>query len=163
MQRIRVIFPDCHLVVVGEGILRASSAALVDKLGMREYVQFQGAMPHDEVLKLMPTADVFVHCSNREGLGIAIMEAMGAGLPVVASRVGGVPDLVRQGETGFMLSPDDVEGYAERIITLLRNDQVRRQLGANGRSFAEKYLSKDTILSQTEKVYQDVLHERQDN
>jgi glycosyltransferase involved in cell wall biosynthesis len=62
-----------------------------------------------------------------------------------------------------MLSPDDVEGYAERILTLLRNDQVRRQLGANGRSFAEKYLSKDTILSQTEKVYQDVLHERQDN
>jgi glycosyltransferase involved in cell wall biosynthesis len=109
---------------------------------------------------MLPTADLLIHCSEHEGLGLAIMEAMGAGLPVVASRVGGVPDLVCEGETGFMLSPDDVEGYAERIIALLKNDQLRKELGNKGRKFAEKYLNKDTILSQTEKVYQDVLNER---
>ena len=107
---------------------------------------------------MLPNANVFVHCSNHEGLGIAIMEAMGAGLPVVASRVGGVPDLVFEGKTGFMLAPDDVEGYAERILALLKNDQLRTHLGANGRSFAEKYLNKHSILSQTEIVYEELLH-----
>ena len=160
MQHIREIYPDCHLLIVGEGILRVSAAALVDKLGMQEYVHFLGAVSHDQVLKLMPTADVFVHCTNREGLGIAIMEAMAAALPVVASGVGGVADLVHEGKTGFMLSPDDVEGYADRVILLLQDDQLRKKFGHNGRNFAVKHLNKDAILFQTEKVYQDVLNER---
>jgi glycosyltransferase involved in cell wall biosynthesis len=88
------------------------------------------------------------------------MEAMGAGLPVVASGVGGVTDLVQEGETGFMLSSDDVEGYAEKILALLEDDLIRKKLGEKGRRFAEKYLNRDAILAQTEKVYQDILHER---
>jgi glycosyltransferase involved in cell wall biosynthesis len=151
---------DCHLVVAGDGKLRSSYERLAEELVIRTHVHFQGSVPHSQVLQMLPTADLLIHCSEHEGLGLAIMEAMGAGLPVVASRVGGVPDLVCEGETGFMLSPDDVEGYAERIIALLKNDQLRKELGNKGRKFAEKYLNKDTILSQTEKVYQDVLNER---
>jgi glycosyltransferase involved in cell wall biosynthesis len=162
MHRVVEIAKDCQLFLVGEGNLRSSLESLTDELDLSSHVHFCGPLPRDQVLAMLPNADVFVHCSNHEGLGIAIMEAMGAGLPVVASRVGGVPDLVHEGKTGFMLSPDDVEGYADRIISLLKNDQLRKQLGANGRSFAEKYLNKDAILSQTEKVYQDALHERKD-
>lgn len=158
MQRVVVIAKDCHLFLVGEGNLRSSLEILADELDLSSHVHFCGPLPRDQVLAMLPNADVFVHCSNHEGLGIAIMEAMGAGLPVVANRVGGVLDLVYEGETGFMLSPDDVEGYADRIISLLKNDQLRKQLGTSGRSFAEKHLNKEAILSQTEKVYQDVLH-----
>ena len=106
---------------------------------------------------MLQCADVFVHCSDHEGLGMAIMEAMGAGLPVVASRVGGVPDLVREGETGFMIPPDDVEKYAEKVLLLLKNDQLRQELGSNARHFAEKHLNKQTILAQLETVYGEIL------
>lgn len=151
-------YGDCNLEVVGEGKLRPSLEALAKTLGIITHVHFQGSVPHPQVLQMLHRADLCVHCSNHEGLPVAIMEAMGAGLPVVASSVGGVPDLVREGETGFVLSPDDVEGYAERIISLLKNDQLRKELGSKGRNFAEKHLNKDTILSQIEKVYDDLLH-----
>ena len=149
---------NCHLVLIGEGNLRPSLEALAERLGIGDHVHFRGAIPPDQISQMLQSADVFVHCSDHEGLGLAIMEAMGAGLPVVASRVGGVPDLVREGVTGFMISSDDAEGYAQRILSLLEDDQLRKQLGANGRSFATKHLNKNTILSQLERVYREVLN-----
>jgi len=157
MQKVREMYADCRLVLIGEGSLLPSLEALADELGLKKHVNFLGALPHEEVLKMLQGADVFVHCSDHEGLGMAIMEAMGAGLPVVASRVGGVPDLVREGETGFMILPDDVEKYAEKIILLLKNDQLRKKLGSNARHFAEKHLNKQTILAQLETVYREIL------
>jgi glycosyltransferase involved in cell wall biosynthesis len=157
MQKVREIYADCRLVLIGEGNLRPALEALADELGLRKHVHFCGSLPHEEVLKMLQCADVFVHCSDHEGLGMAIMEAMGAGLPVVASRVGGVPDLVREGETGFMIPPDDVEKYAEKILLLLKNDQLRQELGTNARHFAEKHLNKQTILAQLETVYGEIL------
>jgi glycosyltransferase involved in cell wall biosynthesis len=157
MQKVREMYADCRLVIIGEGNLLPSLEALADELGLKKHVNFLGALPHEEVLKMLQGADVFVHCSDHEGLGMAIMEAMGAGLPVVASRVGGVPDLVREGETGFMIPPDDVGKYAEKILLLLQNDKLRQKLGTNARHFAEKHLNKQTILAQLETVYGEIL------
>jgi len=157
MQKVTEMYADCRLVLIGEGNLRPSLEALADELGLRKHVHFCGALPHEEVLQMLQGADIFVHCSDYEGLGMAIMEAMGAGLPVVASRVGGVPDLVLEGETGFMIPPDDVEKYAEKILLLLKNDQLRQKLGSNARYFAEKHLNKQTILAQLETVYGEIL------
>jgi glycosyltransferase involved in cell wall biosynthesis len=157
LQRVTEIYAECRLIIIGEGNLRPSLEALADELGLKKHVSFCGALPHEEVLEMLQGADVFVHCSDHEGLGMAIMEAMGAGLPVVASRVGGVPDLVREGETGFLIPPDDVEKYAEKILLLLKNDQLRQKLGTNARHFAEKHLNKQTILAQLETVYEELL------
>jgi glycosyltransferase involved in cell wall biosynthesis len=157
MQKVTEMYADCRLVLIGEGTLRPSLEALADELGLRKHVHFCGALPHEEVLQMLKCADVFVHCSDYEGLGMAVMEAMGAGLPVVASRVGGVPDLVLEGKTGFMIPPDDVERYAEKILLLLKNDQLRQELGSNARRFAEKHLNKQTILAQLETVYGEIL------
>ena len=154
---------DCHLIVAGDGELRASLERLAEELSIKTHVHFQGAVPHPQILQMLGSADLLVHCSENEGLGLAIVEAMGAGLPVVASGVGGVPELVSEGTTGFMLWPDDVDGYAEKILEMLANDSARKQLGDNARSFAEEHLSREAILVQTEKVYQDVLHERKGN
>ena len=157
MRKVTEMYEDCQLVLIGEGNLRPSLEALADELGVRKHVHFCGAPPHEEVLKMLPCADVFVHCSEYEGLGMAIMEAMGAGLPVVASRVGGVSDLVREGETGFMIPPDDVETYGEKMLLLLNNDQLRHELGSKARHFAEKHLNKQAILAQLETVYGEIL------
>ena len=159
MQAVREvigIYPHCHLLIIGEGDLRPSLEALADELGISKHVKFCGALAHVEVLRILQSADIFVHCSDYEGLGIAIMEAMGASLPVVASRVGGVADLVEDGETGFTISPDDVEGYAEKILLLLKDNQLRERLGANGHRFALRYLSRARILAQLETVYQEL-------
>jgi len=158
MSKVVEAHGNCHLVLIGEGNLRPSLETLAEKLGIQDHVHFRGAIPPDQISQVLQIADVFVHCSDHEGLGLAIMEAMGAGLPVVASRVGGVPDLVREGVTGFMVSPDDAEGYAQSILSLLEDDQLRNQLGTNGQSFAAKHLNKNTILSQLERVYQEVLN-----
>lgn len=150
------IYPGCHLILIGEGDLRPSLEALANELGVSEHVKFCGALTHAEVLEVLQSADIFVHCSDYEGLGLAIMEAMGASLPVVASRVGGVADLVEEGETGFTISPDDVEGYAEKILLLLKDNHLRERLGANGHRFAVRYLSRPRILAQLETVYQEL-------
>ena len=161
MLRVRETSPDCHLVIVGDGILRQPSELLAEELDIRPNIHFLGALAHDQVLELLRSADVFIHCSNQEGLPVAIMEAMGASLPVVAGRVGGVPELVREGETGFMVSPDDVEGYAKKTLRLLNDDQLRKTLGVNGRRYAERHLNKTAIFSQLEIVYKEELTSRQ--
>ena len=161
MLRVRETSPDCHLVIVGDGILRQPSELLAEELDIRPNIHFLGARAHDQVLELLRSADVFIHCSNQEGLPVAIMEAMGASLPVVAGRVGGVPELVREGETGFMVSPDDVEGYAKKTLRLLNDDQLRKTLGVNGRRYAERHLNKTAIFSQLEIVYKEELTSRQ--
>ena len=158
MRRVVEVFEDCHLILIGEGDLRPSLETLTHNLGLARHVHFHGAMEHSQVLRMLQSADVLVHCSDYEGLGIAIMEGMGAGLPVVASRGGGVPDLVRDGETGFMVSADDVEGYAEKILLLLNDDDLRKRLGAQGRRFVESRLDKKKILSELEAVYNGLLN-----
>ncbi len=158
MSRIVNGTSDCHLVLIGTGSLRSSLEALADKLGLMGHVHFQGALERDQVFTMLTRADIFLHCSDQEGLGLAIIEAMGSGLPVVASRVGGVPELVQEGETGFMVGPDDAEGYAEKVLLLLNDEQLRKRLGSNGRRFAETHLNKRTILGQLESVYKEVLH-----
>lgn len=85
------------------------------------------------------------------------MEAMGAGLPLVASRVGGVPDIVHQGQTGFLVSSDDADGYAEKVISLLSDSRLRKTLGANGRRFVQEHLGKNIILSKLEEVHRDII------
>lgn len=86
------------------------------------------------------------------------MEAMGAGLPVVASAVGGVPDLVRDGETGFIVAPDDHETYAERLLLLLQTEELRARLGGNGSRFAREHLDKHVVIAELEGVYQSLLY-----
>jgi glycosyltransferase involved in cell wall biosynthesis len=158
MQKIVQEFPGCRLDIVGDGHLRPQLEAQAARLGITRHVKFLGPLPHERVLVMMQRADLFVHCSEHEGLPVAIMEAMCAGLPVVASRVGGVPDLVHEGKTGYMVTPDDTDGYAKKILLLLRNDYLRLLLGANGGAFAERKLSKHRIISELKSVYSEVLN-----
>jgi glycosyltransferase involved in cell wall biosynthesis len=157
MDRVVREFPDCRLDIVGDGHLRPQLEALAARLGITQHVRFLGPLPHERVLAMMQRADLFVHCSEHEGLPVAIMEAMSAGLPVVASRLGGVPDLVHEGKTGYMVTPDDTDGYAKKILLLLKNEPLRFHLGANGNAFAEQKLSKRQVVSTLKSVYTELM------
>ena len=145
--------PTVRLQLVGDGELRTELESLAAELGIAEKVEFLGARPHDEIPGWMRRADVLVHCSDHEGLPVAIMEALGCGLPVVAADVGGISDLVKEGETGYLLAPDDDVGFADRLVKLVSQPELTAQLGWNARVFAEAHLAKERVLEQVEAVY----------
>jgi glycosyltransferase involved in cell wall biosynthesis len=153
MSRVVDSLPDARLLLVGDGELRMELESLVSELGIGQAVEFLGARPHDEIPGWMRQADVLVHCSEHEGLPMVIMEAFGCGLPVVAAGVGGIPDLVREGETGYLLDTGDDMGFADKLIKLLSRPELAAQLGKNAQAFAGTHLAKERVLGQVEAVY----------
>ncbi len=116
---------DVQLVIIGDGPLKRSLQALAASTGLRERVEFLGARPHAEVLALMRKAAMLVlpgvrtASGREEGLGMVLLEAAATGLPVIASRVGGMPECVLDGRTGFLVPERDAAALAERMGELL--------------------------------------------
>jgi glycosyltransferase involved in cell wall biosynthesis len=121
---------SCELLIVGEGPDRARLETEIDRLGVAQRVRLAGE--RSDVPELLADADVFVLSSASEGMPISVLEAMAAGLPVVASRVGGLPELVPDGEAGLLVAPGDTEGLAEALRRLIADPQLRRRLGDAG-------------------------------
>jgi len=149
---IRVAFPAARYAVAGIGSRRDSLEALVGELGLGDAVRFLGFVPDDELPALYNAADVFVLASRRydllvEGFGIAIVEASASGLPVIASRSGGIPEAVREGETGFLVDPDDPAAVAAMAVRLLGDDALRRRMGAAGRAAVETHYNWDRVAA----------------
>jgi glycosyltransferase involved in cell wall biosynthesis len=114
-------------LIVGDGPDRASVEVEIDRLGLRDAVTLLGE--RQDVPALLAESDVFVLSSLSEGMPISILEAMAAGLPLVASRVGGVPELVVDGETGLLVPPGDPEALAEALARIVAEPGLRRRLG----------------------------------
>ena len=123
--------PAATLVLIGKGDLEQALRQQAERMGLDRRVRFLGW--RDDVADIMPLLDVFVLPSLNEGMGRVLVEAMAAGRPVVASRVGGIPDLVRHGETGLLVAPRDEIGLAESISLLLNTPSMAERMGAMGR------------------------------
>jgi len=128
--------PKVVLALAGEGVLRPELEAEVRKLNVEDHFRFLGV--RRDVLNWMAAADLFVLPSNSEGMPNALLEAMGLGLPVVATRVGGVPEIIRDGETGCLVPPQNPSALAIAIIALLRSPQERKRLGLNAREMVRR-------------------------
>ncbi len=149
----------CHLVIAGEGPERDALHALAGELGLlgegpvRVHLAGQVRPPE----RVLAALDVFVLASRKEGLGVAALEAMAAGLPVVASRVGGLAESVVDGETGLLVPPEDAGALATALGGLLRDPALRARLGAAGaRRVAERY-SADAMAAGNLALYRDLL------
>ena len=125
------------LVLAGEGALREECRELAQKLGLEDRVQFPGQVR--DIPAWYAMADAAVSASRSEGLPFNIMEAMYAGLPVVASQVKGHSDLIEDGVTGLLYPYGDVEACAEQVMRLVGSEQLRRELGRNARENVEQY------------------------
>ncbi|HET8872328.1 MAG TPA: glycosyltransferase, partial [Gaiellaceae bacterium] len=123
-------------LIVGEGPDRLRLEQEINALGVTERVRLLGE--RYDVPKLLADADVFVLSSASEGMPVSVLEAMAAGLPVVSSRVGGVPELVVDGETGILVRPGDASALAAALSGLITDPAKRRSLGAAGRARAEE-------------------------
>lgn len=128
--------PDCCLNLLGDGELLQEVEAYAEKLGIREKVIFHGSQ--SDVHPYLHNADIFLLPSKFEGMPMTIIEAMGTGLPVVASAVGGVPDMLRSGESGMLVSQEP-QAVADAVLQLLQREDLRKTLGENARADSRKF------------------------
>ncbi len=136
--------PYARLVMIGDGYLRQGCVDLADALGLADRVELPGPLAQAEVARQMARSSCLVQHSVRpasgdmEGTPLAILEAMAAGLPVVATRHGGIVDVVAEGRTGFLVDEEDVDAMAAAMGRLAESPQLAAELGAAGRDFVEK-------------------------
>jgi glycosyltransferase involved in cell wall biosynthesis len=147
--------PEAVLVVLGEGPQRAELEALARSLGVAERVRFPGRV--GDVAALLRDAEVLVHPARWEGFGLAVLEAMLCGLPVVASRVSSLPELVADGETGILVPPDDPAALATALGILLEDRAQAMAMGEAGLRRSRERFSVAQMAEQTVRVYRQVL------
>jgi len=135
-----------RLLIVGDGPERVRLERLTRSVGAQAQVTFAGAVPHHAVPHWVAKMDIFAAISRSEGFGVSVLEASACGLPVVVSDVGGLSEVVREGETGLVVSSRDPEAVARALETLLCNPELRARMGAAGRAFViENYEWSKTV------------------
>ena len=144
--------PGCQLLIVGDGPAYGSLCERAERMGLAPWVVFAGM--RRDVAGLLPLLDIFVLPSLYEGFGIAILEAMAAGRPVVATAVGGIPEVVVHGETGLLVPPGDPVALAAALHELLAHPERARALGARGRERAREKFHIESIVRQHETLYE---------
>lgn len=155
LQQVLVEFPRMSLLVVGKGDDRESLEALAHRLGIVRNVLFTGF--RDDVSRLMSAMDILVLPSKNEGFGYVLTEAMNMGKPVVASRVSSIPEVVRDGETGLLVPPGDVDALAEALLELVRHPARARQMGLAGRRRVRDQFSVERMLNDLEELFGGVM------
>jgi glycosyltransferase involved in cell wall biosynthesis len=158
MPKIIKEIPNTKLIFVGGGTMREELERLCKKMGVEKYVKFAGFVEEDLKPFYYRTADVFALPSTmrHESFGIVNLEAMACGVPIVASKIGGVPDVVKDKENGLLVPPKDSSALAEAIIYLLGNEDIREKMGKNERKRVGDY-SWEMIAEETEKVYEGLI------
>lgn len=147
--------PDAHFVVAGEGELRESLTHHIHERRLEKRVILAGFRP--DVLSFHKAFDLFVMSSITEGLGTSILDAMACGKAVVATRAGGIPEVVVDGVTGLLVPPRDDHALADAIVTLLRDPVLRRRMGEAGLARVGELFSAERMVRDTIAVYERVV------
>ena len=149
--------PDCHFLVVGHGPLEDALKAIARQFHLDGHVTFLGLC--DDVPAVLAATDVFVLASLWEGMPNAVLEAMAAGLPVVATRVEGTVDLIDDGKTGVLVMPRDVPGLVSAVLRLLDDPRRAEQLGAAAQAHVRAHFTLETMVARHEQLYARLLAE----
>src|SRR5260221_562552 len=149
--------PRAHLVLVGEGELRAKLEELAKTLNLAGKVHFLGL--RNDIPDVLGAMDVFVLSSDYEGNPLSVLEAMASGLPIVSTAAGGVADLVESGKQGLIVPLGDVQGFSGAMISLLRNQEARQRLGLAAARRARQSYDVSTMVRAYEELYDSVFHQ----
>ncbi|MDP2990672.1 MAG: glycosyltransferase family 4 protein, partial [Kiritimatiellota bacterium] len=147
--------PQARFVLAGDGPLRHRLEAVASKLAIKDVVHFLGL--RRDVPELMRQASVYVRPSYLEGMPLTVLEAMASGLPVVATPVGGTPELLKDGVHGYLSPVGDPAALAAAISRVLDDPDGAAQMGRRGRELIESGYTWDAVVKQTERVYTEVL------
>jgi glycosyltransferase involved in cell wall biosynthesis len=146
--------PDARFVIAGEGELRPALERQIKDHHLEKHVFLAGFRP--DVVSVHKAFDIFVMSSVSEGLGTSLLDAMACGKPIVATTAGGMPEVVKDGQTGILVPPRDHEAMANAIIRLLSDAAARRAMGAAGEARARAYFSAERMVQDTFEVYRRV-------
>jgi glycosyltransferase involved in cell wall biosynthesis len=147
-------YPNTFFVFTGDGHLKKELRKKALELGIKNNVMFLGW--RGDIAKIISVYDVFVLPSLNEGMGRALVEAMALGKPIVASDVGGIPDLVKHGKNGFLVLPKNPDDLAKYIQVLLGKEEIRKEMGQIGKEMALDF-SREIMVEKISKLYEDLL------
>ncbi len=156
-QQVRERLKHATLILVGTGPLERQLKDYCASLGLAEHVRFAGYVPNS--FEALRQFDLFVLPSRTEGCPIVVLEAMAMGLPVVATRVGGTPELVVDGKTAILVPPDDPSSMAEAILKVLTTPGLARQMGELGRKRAFESFHPSLFTRHLQDLYQQLYQE----
>ncbi len=151
--------PEARLVIAGDGPLRSRLERHAARLGLQSRVVFTGYVPEAEKAAHFNLADVFLFPSAMEGFGFTVAEAMSSGVPVVASDRGSIPELVTDGESGFVCDPATPDRFVERLALLLGDSALRDKFGAAGRERTDRLFRWEACVDGTRRVYEEALED----
>jgi glycosyltransferase involved in cell wall biosynthesis len=147
--------PDLQVLFFGQGPLAAGLESAIGEAGLAGRVRLVGF--REDLADLLPCLDLLVHPAHMEGLGVSLLQAACAGVPIVASRVGGIPEAVHEGETGLLVPPGDVVALGAAIAALLGDPERRRVMGAAGKALMASAFSIDAMVEGNLAVYRELV------
>ena len=140
--------------------MMAEYQALAKELGVSQQVDFRGAIPHEQVPTAMHGFDVFVMPSVQESFGVSALEAQACGVPVIVTNVGGVPEVLEEGKTGYMVEPRDTKALAEKMLLLLQQEALRKAFSHEAREFVLERYDWEKNAKIMENLYYDMKNNR---
>ncbi len=146
--------PRIRVLLFGQGPLRESLEREVRRRGLESAVSFEGF--RRDLPAVLPCLDLLVHPARMEGLGVALLQAAACGLPIVAGRAGGIPEIVRDGQNGYLVEPGDVTGLTQALMRLCGDAGQRRRFGDEGRRIALQDFSIDAMVEGNLRVYREL-------
>jgi sugar transferase (PEP-CTERM/EpsH1 system associated) len=158
LKNVKESFPDTTLLIVGDGPERRTLEALVSELGLSSRIIITGF--REDTHLFYGIMDVFLLTSFSEGTAMTLLEAMAAGLPCVVTNVGGNPEIVREGETGFIIPSGDESALTSRISLLLQDEDLRKKMGQAARKRFEENFTVDKMVREYEKIYDQLTDSR---
>jgi len=158
MALILAKYKDVELVMAGAGEMKNDLIQLAKSLNIAAHISLPGPIPHQRVPLLLSQTDIFVMPSNNESFGVAAVEAQAMGVPVVATNVGGVPEAVTHGITGILVEPKSEQDLADAILTLIKNPDLRMQMGKAGRQHVLDKYDWNVNITAMQELYIDILH-----
>jgi glycosyltransferase involved in cell wall biosynthesis len=145
--------PEAHFLIVGDGIMTEDIKKQIKELGIDDKFSFAGLVSPNEIPRYAALMDILAHFSLREGLPRAVVQALASGKPAVAFNLDGSPEVIIDGETGYIVEPEDVKGAANALSKLLSDPELSEKLGKKGRDFVSKNWDWRLMCDVLEKEY----------
>ncbi len=152
MKKVSALYPNVVLIVIGDGTLRQELEELVSEEQLQNNILFLGT--RNDIPRLLSVLDIFVLCSLSEGLPLTILEAMAAGKPIVATSVGGIPEIIQDNTDGIIIRSDDSDELAAAISELIRDKKKRHDMGVKARMKFEERFTVRSMVQSYEKLYE---------